>query len=65
MICLMTCTGSHPRPCLKFFLEILPGITAGNQDTQKPVHTREAKPTKNLSVKNSFGKTTEFLVKIF
>lgn len=48
------------------FFEILPGIiTVGSQDTQKPVGTREFKPTRNLSAKNSLGKPIEFMVKIF
>lgn len=54
MICLVTCSGSHLRPCLKFVLEILPGMTVGNQDTQKPVPTGEANPAKHLSTENSF-----------
>lgn len=48
IICLMTCTASHLRPWLKILLETLLGIlTIVNHDTQKPLDTREAKPTKN------------------
>lgn len=61
----VTCTISHLRPFLKVFLEIFLGVIIGNHDTQKPLDTREAKPTKNLSAKNSFGKRTEFILKIF